>query len=75
MAPTRRFPPPRHVEEITESFKVTAANGQALAYVYHEDEPGRRMTMKRLTRRGAAACGEHRQAAGAAKGPRDTDAG
>jgi len=46
----RRFPPPWRVEEITESFKVTDATGQALAYVYFEDEAGRGMTMKRLTK-------------------------
>ena len=46
----RRFPPPWRVEEITESFKIVDATGQALAYVYFEDEAGRRMTMKRLTK-------------------------
>jgi hypothetical protein len=45
----RRFPPPWSIEEHPESFAIVDANGQALAYVYHEDEPGRRMTMKRLT--------------------------
>ena len=29
---------------------MTDAIGQAMAYIYFEDEPGRRMTMKRLTR-------------------------
>jgi len=46
----RRFPAPWRVEEITESLKVMDATGQALAYVYFEDEAGRRMTMKRLTK-------------------------
>ena len=46
----RRFPPLWRVEEITESFKIVDATGQALAYVYFEDEAGRRMTMKRLTK-------------------------
>jgi hypothetical protein len=46
----RRFPPPWRVEEIAESFKVTDATGQALVYVYFEDEAGRRRTMKRLTK-------------------------
>ena len=46
----RRFPPPWRVEEITESFKSVDATGQALAHVYFEDEAGRRMTMKRLTK-------------------------
>jgi len=50
MTPARRFPPPWQVEEITESFRVSDATGPALAYIDFEDEPGRRMTMKRLTR-------------------------
>jgi hypothetical protein len=29
---------------------VTDANGQALAYLYFEDEPQRQMSMKRLSR-------------------------
>jgi hypothetical protein len=29
---------------------VSDATGKALAYLYFEDEPGRRTTMKRLTR-------------------------
>ena len=45
----RRFPAPWRVEEITESFTVVDAMDQPLAYIYFEDEPGRRMTMKRLT--------------------------
>jgi hypothetical protein len=39
----RRFPPPWSVEEYSEGgcFIVRDHNGQALAYVYCEDEPGR----------------------------------
>jgi hypothetical protein len=48
--PPRRFPPPWRVEGSTESFKIVDALGQALAYVYFEDEAGRRMTMTRLTK-------------------------
>jgi hypothetical protein len=43
----RRFP--WRLEEHPESFAIVDANGQNLAYVYFEDEAGRRMTMKRLT--------------------------
>ncbi len=50
MPAARRFPPPCFIEEHTESFIVKDANGQALAYVYFEDEKGRRDAMKRLTR-------------------------
>ncbi len=45
----RRFPPPWTVEERTESFIVRDATGQALAYVYFEDEPQRQRSMKRLS--------------------------
>jgi hypothetical protein len=39
VVPERRFPPPWTVEETDACFIV---HGQALAYVYCEDEPGRR---------------------------------
>jgi hypothetical protein len=48
--PPRRFPPPWSIAERPESFAITDATGQALAYVYFENEPGRRQAMKRLTR-------------------------
>jgi hypothetical protein len=38
--PERRFPPPWSVEETDACFIVRDANGQALAYVYFEEEPG-----------------------------------
>src|SRR5207344_1707347 len=41
-AEVRRFPPPWTAEEIDACFIVRDANGQALAYVYFEEEPGRR---------------------------------
>jgi hypothetical protein len=47
---TRRFPPPWSVEEQDTCFVVRDHNGQALAYVYFEDEPGRRSAAKLLTR-------------------------
>ena len=36
----RRFPPPWSVEEQVVCFVVRDHNGQQLAYVYFEDEPG-----------------------------------
>jgi hypothetical protein len=50
MRPVRRFPPPWSVDEQQESFIIRDANGQALAFVYFEDEPQRQMSMKRLSR-------------------------
>jgi len=50
MAAQRRFPPPWAVEEMPESFIVTDATGQPLAYLYFEDEAVRQRTMRRLTK-------------------------
>jgi len=42
-AQPRRFPPPWKIEELNNAcFVVSDANGQKLAYIYFEDEPGRR---------------------------------
>jgi HEPN domain-containing protein len=48
--PQRRFPPPWTVEETDACIIVRDHNGQALAYVYFEDEPGRRAAAKLFTR-------------------------
>jgi hypothetical protein len=43
MAERRRFPPPWTVEDHNDAcFIVKDKNGFALAYVYYEEEPGRR---------------------------------
>jgi hypothetical protein len=46
----RRFPPPWSVEDIGAAFVVKDANGQQLAYVYYEEEPGRQSAAKLLTK-------------------------
>ena len=47
----RRFPPPWSVvEENAACFIVKDHDGKSLAYVYFEDEPGRRAASKKLTR-------------------------
>jgi hypothetical protein len=38
--PARRFPPPWTVEELDACFVVRDHDGQQLAYVYFEEEPG-----------------------------------
>jgi hypothetical protein len=50
MTASRRFPLPWPVEELDACFVVRDHSGQALAYVYFEDEPGRRSAAKLLTR-------------------------
>jgi hypothetical protein len=49
--PERRFPPPWSIEEHNQAcFIVKDANGEPLAYVYFEEQPGRRAAAKLLTR-------------------------
>jgi hypothetical protein len=45
-----RFPPPWSVEELDACFVVRDRGGQALTYVYFEDESGRRSAAKMLTK-------------------------
>jgi hypothetical protein len=45
----RRFPPRWSAEETDACFIVRDANGQALAYVYFEEQPGRRAAAELLT--------------------------
>jgi hypothetical protein len=49
MSSARRFPPPWTVEELDACFVVRDHSGQQLAYVYFENEPGRRSAAKLLT--------------------------
>jgi hypothetical protein len=46
----RRFPPPWTVEEQPACFVVRDHNGQALAYIYYEDEPGRQSAATLLSK-------------------------
>lgn len=48
--PERRFPNPWSAEDNGSCFIVKDKNGQALAYVYYEEEPGRRSAARLLTR-------------------------
>ena len=50
MPAARRFPPPWSVEELDSCFVVKDLNGQALAYMYFEKEPRRRLRQQLLTR-------------------------
>ena len=51
----RRFPPPWSVEDIgadvqQRAFVVKDSAGQSLAYIYYEEEPGRRPAAKLLSK-------------------------
>jgi hypothetical protein len=48
--PDRRFSPPWTVEETQPCFIVRDGTGQSLAFVYFENEPGRRAAASLLTR-------------------------
>jgi len=50
MTSPRRFPPPWTVEELDAAFVVKDSAGQKLAYVYFEEEVGRRSAAKLLTK-------------------------
>ena len=50
MPTARRFPPPWSVEELSARLIVRDSTGQALAYVYFEEEPGRRSAAKLLSK-------------------------
>jgi hypothetical protein len=50
MSAQRRFPPPWSVEEGAACFIVRDRDKQALAYVYYENEAGRRSAASLLTR-------------------------
>jgi hypothetical protein len=59
----RRFPPPCTAEETEACFIVRDRNGQALAYVYFEEEPGRRAAARIGSRPAAIEEGRARLAA------------
>ena len=47
----RRFPPPWTIEELNDACVVVIDSaGQQLAYVYFEEEPGRRSVAKLLSK-------------------------
>jgi hypothetical protein len=51
MSDARRFPPPWTIKDKNDAwFIVRDHNGQALAYVCYENEPGRRTAANLLTR-------------------------
>jgi hypothetical protein len=47
---TNHFPPPWSIEDLGACFVVKDGGGQKLAYVYYEEEPGRRSSAKLLTK-------------------------
>jgi hypothetical protein len=46
----RRFPPPWSVDELEACFVVKDNGSQKLAYIYFENDPGRRSAAKLLTK-------------------------
>jgi hypothetical protein len=48
--PDRSFPPPWSSEEHSSYYVIRDRNGQGLAYIYYEKEPGRRRVAKLLSK-------------------------
>jgi hypothetical protein len=48
--PDRRFPPPWSVDELEAAFVVKDSAGQKLAFVYYEEDTGRRSAANLLTK-------------------------
>ena len=48
--PARRFPPPWSIDELEACFVVKDSAGQKLAYVYYEEDAGRRSAANLLTK-------------------------
>jgi hypothetical protein len=48
--PTRRFTPPWDIKDNGSCFIIRDNNGQALSYVYYQEEAGRRTAAELLTR-------------------------
>jgi hypothetical protein len=48
--PDRTFPSPWSSEEHSAYYVVRDSNGQGLAYIYYENEPGRRSKAKLLSK-------------------------
>ena len=59
----RRFPLPWSVEDIGVVFVLKDGSGQRLAYVYFEEEPGRRSAAKLHSKGEARQSGEYRAVA------------
>jgi hypothetical protein len=58
----RRFPPPWSIDELEACFVVIDSAGQTLAYVYFEEEPGRRSAGLKTCQFFRPACAFRRQA-------------
>ena len=50
MSSPRRFPPPWSADELEACFVVRDSAGKKLAFIYFENEPGRRSAAKLLTK-------------------------
>jgi hypothetical protein len=53
LSPAKPFRQPWKLVEHDESFAIVDAGNTVLAMIYHEDEPGRRTTMRHLSREDA----------------------